>query len=200
MPEDTYSLAPMFLERQRLVRAQPLADDVRPAEGERDERQQLLQPFGVGDVRGFQTEAARLQAAEQRLNLPSLRVVCKGGRDFPLRDDEHILAFGQPHPTEMPSLAPDDSRPSKRLTVPDAAMAEQLPSRHRQPTPVGDPGVGADADAASNALAPQVREPYFADKLAVGAQVSDRREAEQVPELVEERDALDGRGAALLRQ
>src|SRR5436305_10409043 len=138
MPEDTDSLTPMLLERQGLLRAQPLAGDVRPAEGERDERQQLLQPLRLGDVRGFQTEAARLEAAEQRLDLPSLRVVCKGGRDFPLRDDDHILATGQPHPRDMPSLAPDDSRSPKRLTVPDAAVAEQLPGRNRQPAPVGD--------------------------------------------------------------
>ena len=55
----------MLLDGQRLLRAQPLAGDVRPAEGERHERQQLLQPLRLGDVRRFKAEAARLQAPEQ---------------------------------------------------------------------------------------------------------------------------------------
>jgi hypothetical protein len=78
----------------------------------------------------------------------------------------------------MPSLAPDYSRPLKRLPVTDAAVTEQAACRNRQPAPVGDPSVGADA--ARDAFAPRVREPYFADNLAVGAQVRDRREAEVV--------------------
>src|SRR5579885_2028484 len=58
--------------------------------------------------------------------------------------------------------------------------------------------VGADADAARDAFAPEVAEPVLADKLAVGAQIGDRREAEEPPELVHERDTFGGRRAALL--
>lgn len=51
----------------------------------------------------------------KKYNLPPLRVVFKRGRDFPLRDDDQVIAFGQPHPTDMPPLAPDHSRPAERL-------------------------------------------------------------------------------------
>ena len=94
----------------------------------------------------------------------------------------------------------DQSRPLKRLRLTDPAVAEQLPGRNRQPAPVRDLSVGADTDAASDAVAAQVGEPYFANKLAVGAQVRDGREAEQVPELIEERTPLGSVRAALLRQ
>src|SRR5205807_1484558 len=134
------------------------------------------------------------------LDLPSLGVVRKRGRDFSFRDDYHVLAFGQPQPSDMPPLAPDNSRPAERLPVPDATVAEQPAGRDRQPAPVRDAGVSADTDAARDAFAPQVAEPVLADKLAVGVQIFDGRKAEQVPELVEDRDAFGSVRATLLRQ
>jgi hypothetical protein len=78
MPKDAHRFAPMLLDGQGLLCAQPLADNMCPAEGQRDERQQLLEPCGVGNMRCFKTEAARLQTPEQRLNLPTPRIVRTG--------------------------------------------------------------------------------------------------------------------------
>src|SRR5215207_223275 len=197
-PKDTLSLAPMLLDGQRLLRAQPLAGDVRPAEGQRHERQRLLQPLGLGDVRGFEAEAARLQAPEQGLDLPPAGVVFERRLRLSPRDDDDVLALRQPHPTDIPPLAPDQSRPAQHFPVPDAAVAEQPARRDSQPAPIRNLRVGADADAAGDTFAAQVSEPILADKLPVGAEISDRREAGLPPELVHERDTFSGRGAALL--
>ena len=190
----------MLLDGQRLLRAQPLAGDVRPAEGQRHERQQLLQPLGLGDVCGFEAEAARLQAPEQGLDLPPAGVVFERRLRLALRDDDQVLAPRQPHPRDVPPLAPEQACPAQHLCLPDAAVAEQPARRDPQPAPIRDLRVSADADAAGDTFAAQVMEPVLANKLPVGAQVGDRGEAEQPPELVEERDAFGGRGAALLRQ
>src|SRR5215213_7076479 len=138
--KQTDCLTPMLFDGQRPLRAQPLAYDMRPAEGQRHERQQFLQPLGVGDVRGFEAEAAPLQTAEQRLDLPAPRVVLKGRLGLALRDHDHVLTLGQAHPRDMPLLAPDQARPSKRLSLSDAAMAEQLTSGNYSPARIGDAG------------------------------------------------------------
>jgi hypothetical protein len=75
VPEDAHCPTPMLLDGQGPLRAQPLAGDVHPTEGERHQRQQFLGPFGVGDVRRFEAEAARLEAPEQSFDLPPASVV-----------------------------------------------------------------------------------------------------------------------------
>ena len=57
---------PLTLEWPSL--GQPLIREVRPTERERQQRHQLPQSLGVGDVRRLQAEAARLQTAEQSLD------------------------------------------------------------------------------------------------------------------------------------
>jgi hypothetical protein len=158
----------------------------------------FLSLTGVGDVGGFEAEAARLQAPKQCPDLSPPRVVFEGRLSLPLRHDDHIFTAGQPHPGVMPPLAPDDARPAQRLRLPDAAVTEQPPGLDRQPAPVRDPGVGADA--ARYACAPQIAEPLLANKLPVGAEIGDAGEAEQAPELIQKRDAFGCVRATLLRQ
>src|SRR5256714_13649192 len=197
-PKNTNRLAPVPLEWQRLLCAQPLADHVRPAEGQGEEREQLLEPRGVGDVRLLQTEAASLQTPEQRLDLPAPRVIGDGALTLALRDDDQILTLRQAHPTDMPTMPPDEARTGERRRLIKATMPEKMPGLHRAPPCVGDLRVGSHADATRDALAPQVREPHFANKLAVSTQVSDRAEPEQAPELIEQGAPLGSRGAAFL--
>jgi hypothetical protein len=64
MPENTLRQSLMLLDLQRLLLCQPLAREVRPAEGQREEPHQLPQSPGDGDVTLLQAEAARLEACE----------------------------------------------------------------------------------------------------------------------------------------
>src|SRR5437660_1958742 len=167
-PKNTYCLAPMLLDFQGLLSTQPFADDMRPAEGERQQRQQLLEPLGVGDVRLFQTEAARLQAPEQRLDFPPPRIIGDGALSLALRDDDQILPTRQAHPADMPALSPEQARADEHQRLIKPAMPEQPTGLHCAPAGVGDQGVRAHPDATRDTFAPQVREPYFANKFAVG--------------------------------
>src|SRR5947209_12247020 len=198
MPKDTLRQSPMLLDLQRLVLCQPLANNMRPAEGQRQQRQQFLEPLGVSDVRLFQAEAATLQTAEERFHFPPLRIISNGGLRRTLRDDDHVLTFWQTHAAHVPALSPDEACTGERCRGIEAAMPEQLPGLHCAPAGVGDQGVRAHPDAAGDAFAPQIREAHFADKLAVSTQVSNSTESEQAPELVEQSAPLRGRGAALL--
>src|SRR5947209_7497234 len=56
MTEQALALAPVLLHPKRLLLDEPLADDYRPAECQRQQGEQLLQPRRVGDVRLFEAE------------------------------------------------------------------------------------------------------------------------------------------------
>ena len=74
MPKQTLGTPPMRLQLvnpKRLGLSQPLADQVRPTERERQQRQQLRQPLRIRDVRLFEAEAATLQTAEQSFYSPA---------------------------------------------------------------------------------------------------------------------------------
>src|SRR5215207_8158775 len=98
MPEQALPSPPVLLDPQRLVPRQPLADHYRPAEGERQERHQLLQPLGVGDMRLLQAEAARLEAPEQSLDLPPPAVIGERVGGDARRGDYDVLAARESQP------------------------------------------------------------------------------------------------------
>ena len=76
----------MLLLFQGLVLVQPTAHLMTPDAGQRHEREQLLQPFLVRDVRVFQLKAARFQGRKERFKTPAARIVrqrrrLKSGRE-----------------------------------------------------------------------------------------------------------------------
>src|SRR5215213_8287977 len=178
MPEDTLCQSPMFLDLQRLVPRQPLPGEVRPTEGQRQQPHQLPQPLGVGDVRRLQTEAARLETAEQRLDLPPPRVVLKQHRRSIRRGHDDVLAVGASQPRHEQLLPQEPPRPLEQDGAANSLRAEQAARLHELPAPVRDLSVSAHTDAEREALAAEIREPAYADELPVRTQVSDRRAPE----------------------
>src|SRR5215207_8447404 len=114
MPKDTLRQSSMLLDLQRLVLCQPFSDDVRPAERERQQRQQFLEPLGVGDVRLLKTEAASFQTPEQGLNFPPPGIVGDSSLTLTLRDDDQVFPTRQAHPTDIPALSPEQPRARER--------------------------------------------------------------------------------------
>ena len=200
MPEDTLRQSPMLLDLQRLLARQPFAREVRPAEGQREQRHQFAQPLGLGDVRLFEAEAARLQTREQRLDLPPPRVVLKQRLGLVRRTDDDVVAVTAPQPRDEQLLPQQPPCPLEQDGAAYALRAEEPTRLHALPAPVRDLGVGSHLDAERKALPAQVREPPQADELPVGAQVSNRGAPEEGDELFHQRDALARVRAALLRQ
>src|SRR2546421_5750065 len=99
MPKDTDSLTPVLLDLQGLLACQPFTDDVRPAEGEGQQRDQLLQPLGMNNVCLFKAKATTLQAREERFNLPAAGVVRKRPVGRARRGHRHLIT---PPKTQTP--------------------------------------------------------------------------------------------------
>src|SRR5215208_6147488 len=127
MPEDTLRQSPMLLDLQRLLVRQPFAREVRPAEGQCQQPHQLTQPLGIGDVRRLQAEAARLEAAEERLDLPPPRVVLKQRLGLVGRTHDDVLAVRAPQPRHEQLLPQEPPRPLEQDGAAYALRAEQLP-------------------------------------------------------------------------
>src|SRR5918996_4889460 len=100
MPKDAHSLAPMLLDLQGLLECQPLADDMRPAEGNRQQRDQFLQPLRMQKMSLLKAKAPTLQAREERFDLPAARVVRKRRLCAAWRDHDHVLARREAHATD----------------------------------------------------------------------------------------------------
>lgn len=198
--EQTHRLAPVLLEWQRLVPSQPLAGDVCPAEGQRHYRQQLPQEFGVGDVRCFKAEAARLQAAEQRPDFPAPGVVLKQRLGLVGRADDNVFVARQPQAHDEEPLTEHAPRALQPEGLADAPLPEQATRLHALPAPVRHLGVGPHPDAEWDALALEVSEPVEPDELPVCAQETDGGAPEPAQVLFHERDPLPGLRAPLLRQ
>src|SRR5438128_7943811 len=124
IPKQTSCQTSMLLDEQRLMLIQPLTHDMCPTKGQRHERQQFLEPRGVGDMCLFQAEAATLQTPEESFHLPSLGVISDGVFSLTLRDDDQVFTFWQSHPTDTPALPPDETCTSKRQWVIDSPMPE----------------------------------------------------------------------------
>src|SRR5437764_11478434 len=66
---------PMLVGLERLLLAQPLADDMRLTKCQRQQGDQFLQALWLKHVRFFKPKAATLQAPEQGFDLPSLGII-----------------------------------------------------------------------------------------------------------------------------
>src|SRR5215212_6666438 len=127
MSEDTLRQSPVLLDLQRLLVRQPFAREVRPAEGQCEERHQFAQPLGFGDVRRFEAEAARLEAAEEGLNLPPPRVLFQECLGLVRRTHDDVLAVGAPQPRHEQLLPEEPPRALEQDGPAYALRAEQAP-------------------------------------------------------------------------
>src|SRR5437763_15360557 len=98
---------PMLFGLERLLLAQPLADDMRPTKCQRQQGDELLQALWLKHVRFFEPEAATLQAPEQGFDLPSFGVVCKRSGRMIRGNQNQIFATLKPHPTNPHPQTPD---------------------------------------------------------------------------------------------
>src|ERR1051326_2427094 len=130
MPEDTLRQSPVLLDLQRLVPRQPPAPEGRPAEGQRQQRYQLPQPFGVGDVRRLQAEAPRLEAGEERLDLPPPRVVLKQRLGLVGRTHDDVLAVRAPQPRHEQLLPQQPPCALEQDGAASSLRAEEVPRLH----------------------------------------------------------------------
>src|SRR5205085_5278600 len=169
MPKDADSRASMLLDLQRLTACQPFTDDVCPAERERQQCHQLLEPVGIGDMRLFQAKASTLQTTKQRLDLPTARVIRKGLRGKAGRDHDHVLARRKPRPTNKQRQPPEGAGAFDDQRFIDASRAEQPPSTDQLPAPILNFRVLPHPDAEIDALRAQPREPITAYKLPIRA-------------------------------
>ena len=142
----------MLLDLQGLKAYQPFTNDVCPAERERQQCHQLLEPVGIGDLRLFQAEASTLQTTKQRLDLPTARVIGKGLRGKARCDHNHILARGKPHATNKQRQPPERAGPRADQCFADALRAEQPPSTDQLSAAILNFRVLPHPDAKINAL------------------------------------------------
>src|SRR5947209_871911 len=200
MSEDTALHSSVLLRLEWLGLRQPFADDVRPRKRQREQCDQPREPLRVGDMRLFHPKATRLQAAEQSLDLPSHRILSNHLGTLMGSDDYQQVTSRKPYPRNIDITPPQPARPGQRNRVPYRSVREQPSGRGLLAAPCRQSRVGSHADAKINLLSDQIREPFFADKLAVGAQIPDRLDPEQSEELVCERDPLRSIRAAFLLQ
>ena len=180
----------MLLDLQGLLACQPLADDVRPAESEGQQRNQFLQAFGMNNVRLFQAKAPTLQAREERFNLPAALVVRKRRKCLAWRNHDHVFARRETQPTDKQRQAPDRACAFNDQGFADPLRTEQAPNINQLSTPVCDHSVFTNPDAEVYRLRAQPREPITAHKLPVCTKISNRLITEDAPELSDERNAL----------
>lgn len=189
MPKDTLAQASVLLELERFLLTQPLADDDCPAERQRQQRQQLLQSGGVGDMRLFQAKAPALQTPEQRFDFPPPGVIRERTWRRLWRDD-HILARLKAHAAEVQVQAPAPPCAGDDHLSANALRAKQLPDRHQLSTTIRDLCVLFDPDAEINPASFQPAKPLFAGKLPVTSQIGYRVEAAQGAKLADQSLAL----------
>src|SRR5947209_2724227 len=198
MPKDTDSLTPVLLDLQGLLACQPFTDDVRPAEGEGQQRDQLLQPLGMNNVCLFKAKATTLQAREERFNLPAAGVVRKRRVGRARRDHDHVLTRRKTQPTDKQRQPPDSSRTFKHEWLSNALRAKQARDRNHLAAPVSHTSVLTHPDAKVHPLRAQPLEPLTPDKLTVCTEIRDRVITKDAPELSHQGNALCGVGAAFL--
>src|SRR3954471_2688772 len=138
MSKDTDRKVSMLLDLQRLLLCQPFTDDMRPAKGERQKCDQLLEPLRMHKMSLFQPEAATLQAAKESFDLPAARVIFHRSRSRTRRDHDDVFARRQAQPSNKERQAPDraDLRDDQR--VPDTLRAQQPPDLNGLSAPVLD--------------------------------------------------------------
>src|SRR5205085_551987 len=154
----------------------------------------------LNHVRFFKPEAATLQTAKQRFNLPALRIIAKRLLAILRGDHNQILATFEPHPRHKQFQPPDQSGFLKAQGLIDGLLAKQSPCRYHLSAPVRHLGILANPDTKRDMVGLQPLEPSFANKLAVGAQIQDRIDAKQGNKLSQDGLALGGVGIAFLLQ
>lgn len=104
--KDAQRSSPMRLERNRVQCVLPLSDGMCPDESNRQESQEFPDLHRIGHVRVFEAKASRLEAAEERLDLPSLEVGLDGIGAWDVAHDNHVLVRKtgagkeEPHPAD----------------------------------------------------------------------------------------------------
>ena len=180
--------------------AQPLADDVRPAKGQRHQRHQLLQPLRLCHVRLLQTKAATLEAAEQGFYLPTLRIILhRCFTRYGCRDNQKLTA-SQSHTADIQRDSQQPPLTRQGLALPDTQMHKQSPGLPHLASRIADLGVGSQANAEIDLSLYQIGEPILADELAIRAQVGHRRKAKEPIELFQKCNPFRRRRAAFLLQ
>jgi len=188
----------MLFHLQWLMLNQPLANHMRPTKGQCQHRYLLLQPLRISDVSLFQTKSPTLQTPEQRLYLPTSRILCYGRFSRSRAGNYQVFSCPKLHPANMKRQAQYAASAFKYHRLTNAKAGKQATSGDHLPTPIGYLRVGSDAYAKINPFVGQVSKPFFANKLTVCAQIIDRIKAKQVIKLFQKRDALISVRAALL--
>jgi hypothetical protein len=124
-PKYTFCFSPMLLDRQRLVLTYPLSYFMRPAERQRQKRHHLLQSFCLSQPRLLQAESALLKASEQRLDLPSPRVIFYSLRRLLAACHDQVLSTFKSHPCYVQMLTDHSTRLFKLNSFPYPASRKQ---------------------------------------------------------------------------
>ena len=204
----------MGFEADRLGLVEPIADFVRPAEGDGKDGGELgdalrvghvgVFEVEVGHVGVFEVEATGFQGGEEGLDLPALgvdgqdllgRVVGHDDQQFAglemERGDEDGPGLGFSGLREAPGVGED-------AAFPGFEVAKQLPRLDHATTRVGDLDVGSDADVKGDGLFLQPCQPGVADEFPVGQEAGDLVDPEEPEDVFEDRDPLLGIGIARL--
>src|SRR6266545_2995313 len=191
---------PMLFRLERLLLAQPLADDVRQTKRQRQQGDQFLQTLRLNHMRLFKPKAATLQTAKQRFDFPALRIIANRLLGLLRCDHNQILATGQPHPRYKQLQPPDQSGFLKAQGLIDGLPSKQSPCRHHLSASIGYFCILANTDTEVDVVSHQPLEPNFADKLTVCAQIQDRTGTKQGDKLSYNGLALSRVGIAFLLQ
>src|SRR5215510_2990970 len=131
--KDTLRHSAMLFNSQWLLSPKPFSNYVCPAKRKRQKRYQLLQAFRLCNMGLFQTKPSALQTSEQRLNLPSLRIINYCRLTHLLSGYNQVLASTQAHPADIKLNTKQTTNTFKRYGLTDSEAVEQAASGYRLP-------------------------------------------------------------------
>ena len=114
--------------RYRLLLAYPLSYFVRPAKCQRQKRHHLLQPFCRSQPRLLKAESSTLKTSEQRLDLPSPRIIFYSTPALLAACHDQVLSSLKLHPCYVQMLTDHSTRQWPRLSGISKTAAWLAPS------------------------------------------------------------------------
>ena len=175
----------------------PEADLHRPDGGERQQRQQALAAFRLGERGVFEMKPECFQGGEPGFRGPALGVFRHRVAREGVTGEEQPLAILQALGTEKDRLAPESARLAQHPRLPDAQildLAQQRVTSARR----SQLGVGFQAQAERQPVLEQVAKPGAPDKLPVGQQRSHALAGKGLTPAVEQDDSFGGAGVSSL--
>src|SRR5215216_99958 len=196
--KNTLCQSPMLLGLERFLLAQPLADYVRPAKSQRQQRDQLLQSLRLDDVRFFKPKPSTLQTTKQGFDFPTLGVIFHRCSRVVGSHQNQIFATRQAHPRYPQCQSPDAARLIKDQRLIDGLATKQSLGCNQLAPTLRHLCVVADANAKRDLIGNQPLEPRLAYKLPVSTQVQDGTDPEQAHKLPHQGDSFFSVGVAFL--